>query len=150
MSVAAAAKAFLVGAEGVVPGLLAGLTPKVAVSYSEPRDILRDVVYAGDVSGSVDLSAMAAGGRVKRVESLSFPLVVRVYKPNGDTREATDARADEIGDLIADYIAANWTFGDLDDLKKATVSAIDLSGWVDDDGAGSILTMTVDLMSYRT
>lgn len=150
MSVASAAKAHLVGEDGVVKGLLAGLEPRVQVTYSEPRDIKRDIVYAGDVAGTVDLKAMAGGGRVKRSEDLSFPLVIRVWRLGKPTSEASDARADAIADLIADYIAANWTFGDLPDLKKAVVTTYDLAGWIDDDGAGSILTLTVELTSYRT
>lgn len=150
MSVATTAKAYLVGESGVVAGLLAALTPKVTVTYSEPRDVLRDIVYAGEVSGSVELSAMAGGGRVKRVENLTFPLVIRVWRPGHRSTEAAEARADMIGDLIADHIAANWTFSGLADLKKATVSAIQLAGWPADDGAGAILTLTVELTSYRT
>lgn len=146
MSVAASAKAYLVGANGVLVDLLR----PVQVTYSEPRDILREVVYAGDLAGTVSLQAMAGGARVKRSEELTFPLVVRVWKPGASTTEETDARADAIGDQIADYIAANWTLGDLAELKKAVVSGVDLSGWTDDDGAGSVLTMAIQLTSYRT
>lgn len=146
MSVVASAKAALVGEGGVLAPLLSGVT----VSYSPPRDLLRECVYGGQVSGPVELKAMAGGGRVKRSETLTLLLFVRVWKPGGKTTETVEARAAAIGDVIALYIAANWTLGDVADLKKAEVSALDLDGWVDDDGAGSVLTMTVGLMSYLT
>lgn len=145
MSVAATAKAHLVGVNGVLAPLLTG----VQVTYSEPRDIKRDIVYAGDVAGPVTLAAMAGGGTVKRTEALSFPLIVRVWRPNAKSAETADARADAIGDVIANYIAANWTFGGLAELKKAIVSNIQLSSWIDDEGAGSLLIMTVELTSFR-
>lgn len=146
MSVAATAKAYLVGRSGV----LADLLPGVIVGYSPKRDSPREEVYAADVKGPVELVAFAGGDRVRRSEDLSFPLVVRVYKPGQETSETAEARADEIGDVIADYIAANWTLGGLTDLKKATVAAVELSGWTDDDGAGGVLILTVELTSYRS
>jgi hypothetical protein len=146
VSVASTAKASLVGASGV----LAGLLPGVVVGYSPSKNSPREEVYAGDVAGPVTLQAFAGGGRVRRSEELSFPLVIRVYKPGQETTETAEARADEIGDVIGDYIAANWTLGDLAELKKATVAAVALAGWIDDDGAGAVLTLTVELMSYRT
>lgn len=146
MSVASAAKSYLVGESGVLVGLLA----PIKVLYSEPRDILRSIVYAGDVAGPVELMAMANGARIKRSEEFSFPLIVRIWQPGRSTREAGDAQADAIYDQVSDYIAANWTLGDIPYLKKAAVTEMDLSGWTDDDGAGSVLTMTVQLTSYRT
>lgn len=146
MTVVASAKARLVGTSGV----LAALLPGVDVTYSPPRDIKRDLVYGGQVAGPVELAAMAGGTRVKRQEDLTFPLYVRVWKPGAKTAETAEARAAEIGDVIALYIAADWTLGGLADLKKASVSALDLDGWTDDDGAGSVLTLTIGLMSYLT
>lgn len=146
MSVAAAAKAFLVGKDGVLVDLL----PGVQVTYSAPRDINRDLVYGGSVAGPVELKAMAGGGRVKRSEELALLLIVRTWKPGQSTSETAEARAVEIGDVIADYIAANWKLGDLPTLLKAVVTAVDLDGWVDDDGAGAVLTIAVGLTSYLT
>lgn len=145
MSVAAAAKAYLVGRNSV----LAPLLPGVQVTYSLPRDIKRELVYGGQVAGPVELKAFAAGGRVKRSETLTLALHVRVAKPNENTQDA-DARAVEIGDVIAGYIAANWTLGGLADLKLAQISGVELDSWTDDDGAGSLLTIAVSLTSYLT
>jgi hypothetical protein len=145
VTVVASAKAALLGASSVLEPLLPGVT----VSYSPPRDLLRECVYGGQVSGPVELKAMAAGGRVKRSEELALRLYVRVWKPGGQTTETVEARAAEIGDVIALYIAANWTLG-LPELKSAAVTALDLDSWTDDDGAGAVLTMTVGLMSYLT
>lgn len=148
MSVVASAKALLLGESGV----LAAQLPGVKVSYSDPsRDEPREAVYGGSVAGPVRLAAFAgAGGRVRRTEELTLQLHVRVYIPGKKTCEASDARAVAIGDVICNYIAANWTLGDLPDLKKATVDAVDLDGWLDDTGAGSTLTISVGLLSYLT
>lgn len=148
MSVLASAKAYLLG--GSSP--LAALLPGVTVAYSDPsRDEPRESVYGGSVVGPVALAAFAsAGGRMRRTEELTLRLVVRVYEPGHKTTEATDARAVEIADVITGYIATNWTLGDLAELKKATVDAVDLDGWLDDAGAGSVLTISIGLMSYLT
>lgn len=146
MSVAVSAKVKLVGTSNVLAALLSGVT----VAYSEPtRDLPRELVYGGDVTGPVTLAAFAGGSRIKRTEALTLLLHVRVYRP-GATRETTDARAAAIGDVIGAYIAANWTLGGLSELLKATVDAIELTGWTDDDGAGSLLNISVGLQSYLT
>lgn len=146
MSVAASVKAYLCGTTGE----LADLLPGVAVTYSEPtRDIPRELVYAGQVLGSVELAAFAGGARVKRTEDLTLMLHVRVYKP-GQDRETTDARAVAIADVITQYIAANWTLFGLAELKKAAVSGVELDGWSDDEGTCSTLDIAVGLMSYLT
>lgn len=147
MSVAASAKAKLVGANGV----LAALLPGVIVGYSMPaKNIPRELVYAGSVTGPVELKAMAGGGRVKRSEDLTLLLHIRVCKP-GETAETVEARAVEIGDVIATYIAGNTTLAGVADLKLARVTAVELDApWTDDDGAGSTLTLAVGLMSYLT
>lgn len=147
MSVVASAKAKLVGGSGVLAPLLTGVT----VAYSAPlRDIPRELVYAGSVSGPVELRAMAGGARLRRSENVTLQVFVRVYEPGVDNTQTTDARAVAIGDVIANYIATNPTLGDLTDLKLAQVSGVDLDGWIDDDGAGSVLTIAVSLMSYLT
>jgi hypothetical protein len=147
VSVAASAKARLVGVDGV----LADLMPDgVKVRYAMPtKDVPRDLVYGGRVSGPIELSAMAAGARVKRTEELTLQLHVRVYRPNG-SRETTDGRAVEIGNAVANYIAANWKLGELPELIKATVDTVELDGWTDDEGSGSVLDMAIGLQSYLT
>lgn len=146
MSVVASAKAYLVGKNGV----LADLMPDgVKVEYAPPKDIPRELVYGGQVTGLVEVAAFAGGARIKRKETLTLALHVRVAKPN-TTAEATDARAAEIGDVIINYLAANWTLGDLPELKSAVVSGVDLDNWTDDDGAGSTLTITVNLTTMLT
>lgn len=146
MTVVASAKARLLGTGNVLDALLPGVT----VSYSMPPTVPEQFVCGGSVAGTVELKAMAGGARVKRSEELSFPLLVRVRTKGAKTTETAEARAAEIGDVIALYIAANWTLGDVADLKKAEVSALNLDGWVDDDGAGATLTLTVGLTSYLT
>lgn len=145
MSVVSAAKTRLVGTGNV----LAALLPGVIVVYSAPGDIKRELVYAGDAAGPVELATMAGGTRVKVSEQPSFPLVVRTWKPGTRTTEAAEARADEIYDVIINYLAANWTLG-VSGLLKATVTGYELTGWTDEDGSGAVLTLTVELTSQRT
>jgi hypothetical protein len=146
VSVAASAKAYLVGKDGALAPLLQG----VQVVYSAPtKDVKRELVYGGQVAGPVELKAFAGGARVKRSETLTLALHIRVYRPNS-TSEATDARAVEIGDVIANYIAANWTLGGLTELIRATVDGVELDNWTDDDGSGSILTLAVGLMTMTS
>jgi hypothetical protein len=146
VSVAQSAKAFLVGASGV----LADLVKPVKVAYTPPRDVPRELVYGGTVIGTTALAAMAGGGRVKRTEELTLQLFVRVYQPGAQTPEKAEARALEIAQPISDYIAANWTLGDLPELKSAAVAGVELDGWVDDDGAGAVLELGIALTSYLT
>jgi hypothetical protein len=146
MSVAQSAKAYLVGTSGV----LADLVKPVIVAYSPPRDVPKELVYGGTVLGTTALAAMAGGARVKRSEELTLQLFVRVYQPGQKTSEKPEARAIEIAQPISDYIAANWTLGDLPELKSATVAGVELDGWIDDDGAGAVLELGIALTSYLT
>lgn len=146
MSVAASAKAYLVGSAGVLVGLL----DPVKVAYSLPRDIPREVVYGGTVIGTTILAAFSGGVRMKRTEDLTCLLHVRVYKPGAQTAETSEARALEIGTAISTYIAENPTFGGLAELKSATVAGVELDSWIDDDGAGCTLDLGIALMSYLT
>jgi hypothetical protein len=157
VSVAQSAKALLVGEGNVLAPLFPnplfpGDTEKVKGRYGMPgaKDTPRYLIYGGTLSGPVALSAMAGGGRVKRQEDLTLQLHVRVYRQNSN-REEAEARAVAIGDVICDYIAANWTLGGaLTALKKATVDSVELDGWTDDDGSGAVLTLAVGLMTYLT
>lgn len=146
MSVAASAKAYLVGAKGVLVDALA----PVKVGYSLPRDIPREFVYGGTVIGTTQIAAFAGGGRVKRTEQLTLLLHVRVFKPGASTSETAEARALEIAGPISAYIAGDWTLGGLADLKSASVEGVELESWVDDDGAGATLDLGIALMSYLT
>lgn len=144
---AAAAKAALVGTTNVLSALpgLAG----VQIAYNTPtRDVPREVVYGGDLSGPVSLSAMRGSGRVKREESLSLRLHVRVNEPGNATTQNTDARAVAICTAIEDYIAANTTLGGVTNLLGASVESVSLDGWIEDEGATSILDLSISLKSY--
>lgn len=146
---AAAAKARLVGRNGMLAGL-PGLQG-IDVHYDMPRDVLRETVAGvGDVEGEPDPAAMRAGGRIKRTEDLTMMIEVRVYKPGQSTREEGDARATEIADVVVEWIAANPTLGDLADMKFARVTNVNLRGGVDDDGATSSVVITIGLLSYLT
>lgn len=145
-SIAAAAKARLVGEDGVLAGLpgMAG----VEVSYSMPRDPPRELVVGGRVGGPSEPIAMRGGTRIRRSEDLRLALLVRVHKPGEATAEATDARAVAIGTLIENYISANPRLGDtIADLKHARVVDIDLDSFAASQGYTSELTIQVALTS---
>jgi hypothetical protein len=147
---AAAVKAKLVGANGVLRGLTG--MESVAVAYTPPlRDIPRELVYAGGIGGPVEPVAMKAGTRVKRLERPQVTLYVRVHKKGQKDCEAGDARAVEIATVIENYLAANYTLGGLANLKAALVDDIRLDqGFIEDDGATSMLAISVACQSFLT
>jgi hypothetical protein len=145
-TIAAAAKAALLGRNGVLAGL-SGLEG-VAVGYDMLRDAPREMVFGGDAEGSVQLSAFKGGGRLKREENLSLVVEIRVHDKGQETTEDTDVRAIEISTVIEEYIAANPKLGDLPNLLKATVDGVKLSSWLDDDGATSSVVLTIGLHSF--
>lgn len=147
-TVAAAVKAKLVGSDGVLAGL-SGMD-QVKVSYSMPRDLPREVIYSGKVSGSVELAAMRAGGRLRRTENLELNLHIRVHDKGHPTTETVEARAIEISAIVEDWIAANPTLGDVPNLKVAKVQGIELDSGVEDDSATAELTLTIGLLSFLT
>jgi hypothetical protein len=146
---AAAARAALLG-ENSLLRTLPGLA-EVAVAYSLPGAVPRELVYGGQAAGAVTLAAMkgGAGGRIKREENLSLQIHIRVNMPGQTTTEASDARAVEIGAAIEEYIAGNPTLDDMPGMLLAAVEAIELDpGGVDDEGATSELTLQIALKSY--
>lgn len=146
-TVAAAAKAKLVGVNNVLSGL-AGLNG-VIVAYCMPRDLPRECVYGGKVTGSVELSAMRGStGRVKREEELSLNLHIRVHDKGQQTPETVEARAVELSNLIEDWIAANPSLGDVPNLLVAKVQGVELDSGIEDDGATAELTLTIGLKSF--
>lgn len=146
-TVAAAAKAKLVGTNNVLSGL-SGLDG-VIIGYSMPRDLPRECIYGGKVTGAVELSAMRGStGRVKREENLSLNLHIRVHDKGQPTTETVEARATEIGLAVEDWIAANPTLGGVPSLKVAKVQGVELDSGIDDDSATAELTLTIGLMSF--
>lgn len=145
-TVAAAAKARLVGANNVLSGL-PGLA-NVDVAYTMPRSLPRELIYGGKVSGSVELAAMRGNtGRVKRQENLNLTLYIRVHDKGQATTETVEARAAEIAVVVENWIAANSTLGDLPNLKLATVESVEIDSGIEDDSATAELTLTIGLLS---
>lgn len=147
-TVAAAAKARLVGTSNVLSGL-SGLET-VTVAYDMPRDPPREIIYGGKIEGPVQPAAMRGGTRIKREENLTLQLYVRVYQLGQKTTESAETRAVALSNLVEDYIAANHTLGDLPNLLLAQVVGVDLDGFLEDDGATAQVTLAVALKSFLT
>jgi hypothetical protein len=148
-SVAAAAKAKLVGTGNVLSGLT-GLE-LFTVAYTPPtRDIPRLLIYGGKVSGPVQLAAMMGGTRIKRTEELNLTLHIRVFEPGHATSEATDIVAAAASTVIENYIAANPTLGGVASLQIAKVESYELEGWSVDEGSCSVVDLGINLLSYLT
>lgn len=148
-TIAAAAKARLVGTSNVLSGL-SGMTG-VIVAYNMPRDVPEEVIYGGKISGPVELAAMkgGSGGRVKRKEDLTLRLHIRVCKKGEATTEDAETRAAALSTIVEDYIAENYTLGDLANLKLARVESVDMDSWLTDDGGSySEITLSIALMSF--
>ncbi len=147
---AAAAKKALIDALDALTGT-GGSLADVQVAYSFPgRTLQREVIYGGVAAGPLELSAMRGSGRVKRIERPLLELHILVTDPGHDTTEVTDARAAEIGAVIEELLAADPTIGGVAGLKAAVAVGLELDGGVDDDGAESVLTYRIELLSYLT
>jgi hypothetical protein len=128
-----------------LPGLLG-----IVGDYSyvgKRHDGEREYLYLGSrASGSVAVAAMAGGGRFARAEELSFSLALAVRTPGEETVEAVEARAVELGTAVEEFLAGNWTAG-IPGLMKLTITAVELESGIDDDGADTTLTYTLQANS---
>lgn len=148
-TVAAAAKARLVGVDNILTGLpgLAG----VIVAYGMPRDVGRELIYGGKVSGPVELAAMrGSNGRIRREEDLAFHLFIRVYEKGQQTAETAEARVTALSEVVEDWIAANPNLAGLPNLILAKVQNVELDSWLEDDGATAEMTLIIGFMSFLT
>lgn len=118
----------------------------VQVAYSPPREIERECIFAGKVSGPVELAAMRGGARLMRTERLTLRLYVEVAAP-GDDVAAAEARAVELGAVVEELVAGNPTLNDLADLKLAQVAGVELDSGVDDESAYARLVYEIEFVS---
>lgn len=145
-----AARKALIAAIGILPAL-----DGVKVSYSYVAKLAdlanREYVYGGPKSDAhVERSAMKGSARVKRLESVSWDLHVRVARPGQETTEEGDTRAVEIGTDIEEYLAANWTLGGVDGLVHAHIESWSLASWTDEKQSYSELDYRIEFVSYLT
>jgi hypothetical protein len=130
-----------------LPGLLG-----IVGDYSyvgKRHDGEREYLYLGDkASGSVTAAAMAGGTRFARSEELGFSLAIVVRINGAETSEETEARAVELGAGAEEYLAGNWTTDAIPGLLKLVITATELESGVDDTGATSLLTYTLQAHSH--
>lgn len=150
-TVIAAVKAALVGANSVIRAAALPALAGVKISYDVPRDLPLEYICAGRAGGPLERAAMKAGTRVKRQEDLSVQLIYRVNMKNQQDTEATDARVTAMAAAVDEWLAANRALGgSVDGVKAAWAGAHELDGFVDDDGATSIMTQTIGITSFLT
>lgn len=139
---AAAAKKALIDLLAALPAL-----DGVQVAYSWPgRSVERECIYAGRVTGPVQLAAMG-GTRVSRQEDLVLNLHIVVDKVGQEDLEASDVRACALGAIVEELVAGNPTLG-VSGLKVASIVGVDLDGGTDDETAEAVLTYQVGLKSH--
>lgn len=123
------------------------LAGEAAVSYGEPaRDLERDHVWLGKIGGPMRLLTFKPAGRpIARESDLRVPIYIRAAGI-GDGTEASDERAEEIGDLIIAGFASDPTLGG--QVLLAQVVETDLEAGINDDGAISVNTLTVAVKAH--
>lgn len=120
----------------------AKIADEVTYSYVGATDA-REYIFGGSRSdGSVALSAMSGGTRIKREETADWNLHIQVVIPGERTHEASDSRALEIGTAVENYVAGNWTLG-TPGLMKVTVTGWTLASGNDDEAARTTLTYSL-------
>lgn len=148
-TIAYAAKARVIALLQAEVGLQ-GPETKISHSYSgKLHAAFREYLYAGKVSGPVQLAAMKGASRIRRQEQLSMPLHIMVSKPGEETTETAEARAVALGVYVEEAIALDPLLGStVTGLLKATIDDLDLDSGVDDDGAFADLIYTIGFMSH--
>ncbi len=129
-----------------LPGLL-GI--KCDYSYvGKHHEAEREYLYLGSrASGSVAVSAMAAGGRIMRAEEPTFSLAIAVRMLGVETTETAEARAVELGTLAEEWLAGNWKTADISGLTSLVINSAELESGAADDGADALLTYTLQANS---
>lgn len=132
----------------VLPGALG-----IAGAWSATSKLLqskRECFYLGDrASGPVQPAAHAAGARFPRQEDVTLSVAIEVRRPGRDTTEEAEVDALAYGRLLEEYLAGNWLLGgDIPGLLKVLVTDFEVESSIDDDGASSTLTYSLQAESH--
>lgn len=132
-----------------LPGVL-GLRHFDYSYVGKHHDAEREYGWLGErATGPMAAAAMAGGTRFTRQEDLSFQLVLTVRRPGEQTARTAEADVVELGRLVEEHLAGNWRQADdINGLLKVLITEFELESGVDDDGATSTLTYTVQLESH--
>ena len=129
-----------------LPGLLG-----IVGDYSyvgKHHDGKREYLYLGSrATGTLAVSAMAAGGRIMRAEDPTFSLAIAVRTLGKQTTEAAEARAVELGTLAEEWLAGNWKTAGIEGLTHLVINRMELESGADDEGADALLTYTLQAHS---
>jgi len=146
-TVAAATKRTLIGLLAADPGRPAD----TQVEYGFPgRTLERAVIYAGKISGDVQLASMAGPtGRVSRREDLMLDLHIAATTPGESDTAVVEDQVCEAAEFVAHFVAGNPTLdGSVDGLKLIRVAGIELDSDVEDESAVAVLTLKLAIMSH--
>lgn len=110
---------------------------RVDTAYNA-RDMEREYVYFGHVTGQMEPMVFRAGIRLVREEELLIPVHIEVSRPAATTDD-TDTRALQIGTMIEESLAADPTQAALSvtGLMAAWVSGFTLTSFYASDGVAA-------------
>lgn len=131
---------------GVLQGLAVDGGPLggVQVVYGWPgRAMDRECVHGGRTTWDTATAALHGGDRY----SVTVEVHVVVELPGGQV-EDTDARAAEIGQILAAAVADDPSLGGTDGVLDVAAAGGDIDHGTDDDGSTSVLTLRVRVDAY--
>lgn len=118
--------------------LLKSALPKARVDDAyNGRQVEREYVYFGQITGTQEPLVFRAASRMPRLEELVATLHVEVSRPAATTAD-TDVQVTAIGQVIEEAIAADPTFGGtIPGLIAMRVSGFTLTSFYMEDGVAA-------------
>ena len=116
------------------------------------RDVQREAVYGGKITGPLDLAAMRpTGGHVGREETPLINVHIRVLAPGG-VDSAAEERAAALGGVVVDMVAGDPTLaGAVPGLLVLAVASEEYeTGEAEDGSLVGIGTLTLSAHSFLT
>lgn len=149
INVVAAKSALITALDGLTSSTLSGWV----VSYSYVGKLhqanRKYLFFDSNSGGPLELSAMKGSARLKREETATAKLCLRLTTPGQETGEANEVAIAAAGAVVENYLAANPTLS-VSGLLKATVESFSLITSVLDTEVKSDLDYTIQFDSYLT
>lgn len=120
---------------------------QVQVDYAWNGQAERERIYLGPVQIEQEFAALGrAGGRVSRDEWAVVSVFIEVMRP-GATVQETDERAQELGTVLEELVAANPTLDDVSGVQYGGVAGGELDYELTDDAVASVLELRLRFRS---